>query len=107
MIATGVDVIVLAPADSKAMIPVVRRAMAQGIVVDRFDVSTTSSVFDSPGALGDASNKDVHARADERRAPATPSGRAVERLSDTTGDMGIETDSDLTAVAERRLDVRV
>ena len=59
------------------------------------------------GALGDASNKDVPARADERRAPATPGGRAVERLSDTTGDMGIETDSDLTAVAERRLDVRV
>lgn len=81
--------------------------MAQGIVVDRFDVSTTSSVFDSPGALGDASNKDVPARADERRAPATPGGRVVERLSDTTGDMGIETDSDLTAVAERRLDVRV
>ena len=37
MIALGVDVIVLAPADSKALIPVVRRAIAQGIVVINID----------------------------------------------------------------------
>ncbi len=37
MIASGVDVIVLAPADSKALIPVVRRAAAQGIIVINID----------------------------------------------------------------------
>ena len=37
MIASGVDVIVLAPADSKALLPVVRRALAQGIVVINID----------------------------------------------------------------------
>ncbi len=37
MIALGVDVIVLAPADSKALIPVVRRAAAQGIVIINID----------------------------------------------------------------------
>lgn len=37
MIALNVDVIVLAPADSKALIPVVRRATAQGIVVINID----------------------------------------------------------------------
>ena len=37
MIALGVDVIVLAPADSKALIPVVTRATAQGIVVINID----------------------------------------------------------------------
>jgi len=37
MIALGVDVIILAPADSKALIPVVRRAAAQGIVVINID----------------------------------------------------------------------
>ncbi len=79
----------------------------QGIVVDRFDVSTTPNGFDSPGALGDTSNQDVPARADERRATAKTNGRAIERLSDSTGDIGIEADSELTAVAERRLDVRV
>ena len=37
MIALGVDVIILAPADSKALIPVVRRAAAQDIVVINID----------------------------------------------------------------------
>ena len=37
MIALGVDVIVLAPADSKALIPVVRRALNRGIVVVNID----------------------------------------------------------------------
>jgi ribose transport system substrate-binding protein len=37
MIAANVDVIVLAPADSKAMIPVVKRALAQGVVVVNID----------------------------------------------------------------------
>lgn len=37
MMATGVDVIVIAPADSKAMLPVARRAVQQGIVVINID----------------------------------------------------------------------
>jgi len=37
MIALGVHAIVLAPADSKALLPIVRRAMAQGIVVINID----------------------------------------------------------------------
>ncbi|MFN2287437.1 MAG: sugar ABC transporter substrate-binding protein [Chromatocurvus sp.] len=37
MMATGVDVIVIAPADSKALLPVVRRAARQGIVVVNID----------------------------------------------------------------------
>jgi len=37
MIALGVDVIVLAPADSKALIPVVKRAIGSGIIVVNID----------------------------------------------------------------------
>jgi ribose transport system substrate-binding protein len=37
MIALGVDVIVLAPADSKALIPVVKRAINSGIIVINID----------------------------------------------------------------------
>jgi ribose transport system substrate-binding protein len=37
MIATGVDVIVLAPADSKALLPVVKRAISRGIIVINID----------------------------------------------------------------------
>jgi ribose transport system substrate-binding protein len=37
MIASGVDVIVLAPADSKALIPVVKRALSRGIIVINID----------------------------------------------------------------------
>ena len=37
MIALGVDVIVLAPADSKALIPVVKRAIGRGIIVINID----------------------------------------------------------------------
>ena len=49
MIATGVDVIVLAPADSKAMIPVVRRALAQGIVVINIDNRLDASIIADAG----------------------------------------------------------
>ncbi|PLW81199.1 LacI family transcriptional regulator [Kineobactrum sediminis] len=37
MMATGVDAIVIAPADSKGLLPVARRAAAQGIVVVNID----------------------------------------------------------------------
>ncbi len=37
MMATGVDAIVIAPADSRALLPVARRAVAQGIVVVNID----------------------------------------------------------------------
>ena len=37
MVARGVDIIVLAPADSKALIPVIKRAMQSGIVVVNID----------------------------------------------------------------------
>ena len=49
MIALGVDVIVLAPADSKAMIPVVRRAMAQGVVVINIDNRLDASIIADAG----------------------------------------------------------
>lgn len=49
MIAIGVDVIVLAPADSKAMIPVVRRAMAQGIVVVNIDNRLDAEIIADAG----------------------------------------------------------
>lgn len=37
MVASGVDAIVIAPADSKALVPVLRRAMSQGVVVVNID----------------------------------------------------------------------
>jgi ribose transport system substrate-binding protein len=37
MVARGVDIIVIAPADSKALIPVIKRAMQSGIVVVNID----------------------------------------------------------------------
>jgi ribose transport system substrate-binding protein len=47
MIATGVDAIVIAPADSRALVPVVRRAQQAGIVVvnidNKFDEETLAS----------------------------------------------------------------
>jgi len=49
MIATGVDVIVLAPADSKAMIPVVRRALARGIVVINIDNRLDAAIIADAG----------------------------------------------------------
>ena len=49
MIAAGVDVIILAPADSKAMIPVVRRAMAQGIVVVNIDNRLDAEIIADAG----------------------------------------------------------
>ena len=50
MIALGVDVIVLAPADSKALIPVVRRALAQGIVVINIDNRLDEHLLADAGA---------------------------------------------------------
>jgi ribose transport system substrate-binding protein len=49
MIATGVDVIVLAPADSKAMIPVVKRAIARGIVVINIDNRLDTDILAADG----------------------------------------------------------
>ena len=37
MMATGVNIIVLAPADSKGLLPVIKRAVAQGIIVVNID----------------------------------------------------------------------
>ncbi|HEY7775112.1 MAG TPA: substrate-binding domain-containing protein [Kineobactrum sp.] len=48
MMATGVDAIVIAPADSKGLLPVARRAASQGIVVvnidNRFDRETLAGM---------------------------------------------------------------
>ena len=49
MIALGVDVIVLAPADSKAMIPVVKRAAAQGIIVINIDNRLDTALIAATG----------------------------------------------------------
>lgn len=49
MIALDVDVIVLAPADSKALIPVVRRAMAHGIIVINIDNRLNATLLADAG----------------------------------------------------------
>jgi ribose transport system substrate-binding protein len=49
MIALNVDVIVLAPADSKALIPVVKRALAQGIIVINIDNRLDASIIADAG----------------------------------------------------------
>ncbi|MDH3266560.1 MAG: sugar ABC transporter substrate-binding protein [Gammaproteobacteria bacterium] len=49
MIALKVDVIVLAPADSKALIPIVRRATAQGIVVINIDNQLDAALIAEAG----------------------------------------------------------
>ena len=45
MIALDVDVIVLAPADSKALIPAVKRAVASGVVVINIDNKLDSTIL--------------------------------------------------------------
>lgn len=49
MIATGVDAIVIAPADSRALIPVLRQAAAQGIVVINIDNKLDQDILDREG----------------------------------------------------------
>ena len=49
MVATGADVIVLAPADSKALIPVTRRAMESGVVVINIDNKFDDAVLQDAG----------------------------------------------------------
>ncbi len=43
MVGSGVDAIVIAPADSKALIPVLRRAIQAGVVVINIDNNSTQS----------------------------------------------------------------
>lgn len=50
MVARGVDAIVIAPADSKALIPVLKRAQAQGIVVVNIDNKLDDGVLKEAGA---------------------------------------------------------
>ena len=45
MVAAGVDAIVIAPADSKALVPVLRRAVRQGVVVVNIDNRLDSEVL--------------------------------------------------------------
>ena len=49
MMATGADVIVIAPADSKALIPVIKRAMISGIVVVNIDNKLDTAVLEEVG----------------------------------------------------------
>ena len=49
MMATDVDVIVLAPADSKGLIPVVKRAVDQGIVVVNIDNRLDTDILEGMG----------------------------------------------------------
>lgn len=49
MAASGVDAIVIAPADSKALIPALRRAMAAGIVVINIDNKLDAELLKSEG----------------------------------------------------------
>lgn len=50
MIAQQVDAIVIAPADSKALVPVLKRAQAAGVVVVNIDNKLDDAVLDSVGA---------------------------------------------------------
>ena len=49
MVAVGADVIVLAPADSKALIPVIKRAMQSGVVVVNIDNKLDDTVLREMG----------------------------------------------------------
>lgn len=49
MIATGVDVIVIAPADSKALIPVLKRAHNSGVVVVNIDNKLDADILNQAG----------------------------------------------------------
>jgi ribose transport system substrate-binding protein len=49
MIARGVDIIVLAPADSRALIPAVKRALSQGIVVVNIDNKLDTDLLEQSG----------------------------------------------------------
>jgi len=49
MVAAGVDAIVIAPADSKALVPVLRRAVRQGVVVVNIDNRLDSEVLAAEG----------------------------------------------------------
>lgn len=50
MIAQQVDAIVIAPADSKALIPVLKRAQAEGVIVVNIDNKLDNEVLSSSGA---------------------------------------------------------
>lgn len=49
MVASGVDAIVIAPADSKALVPTLRRAVKQGIVVVNIDNQLDAEVLAAEG----------------------------------------------------------
>jgi ribose transport system substrate-binding protein len=49
MVASGVDAIVIAPADSSVLVPALRKAMAKGVVVVNIDNRLDRKVLDSEG----------------------------------------------------------
>ena len=49
MVATGADVIVIAPADSKALIPVIKRALDSGVIVVNIDNKLDAAVLAEVG----------------------------------------------------------
>lgn len=51
MMARGVDIIVIAPADSKAIIPVIKRAMQSGIVVVNIDNKLDAALLTDAGIV--------------------------------------------------------
>lgn len=88
MMATGVDVIVIAPADSRAMLPVARRAVQQGIVVvnidNRFDRQLLAEMDITIPFVG-PDNRDGARRVGERLATLLESGDEVAIIGGIPG----------------------
>jgi ribose transport system substrate-binding protein len=58
MAARGVDIIVIAPADSKALIPVLKRAMQGGIVVVNIDNKIDAALLSLPRSMRSSDRRD-------------------------------------------------
>ncbi len=83
MVAAGVDAIVIAPADSKALVPVLRRAKEQGVVVVNIDNRLDAAVLAEEGVtipfVGPDNRAGARAVADELAGKLT-AGDAVAIL---------------------------
>ncbi|MEM9657625.1 MAG: sugar ABC transporter substrate-binding protein [Planctomycetota bacterium] len=83
MVASGVDAIVIAPADSKALIPALRRAQQAGVVVVNIDNRLDAEVLKQEGAtipFVGPDNKDGAQRVGEYLATRLGEGDAVAVL---------------------------
>jgi ribose transport system substrate-binding protein len=88
MMASGVDVIVLAPADSQGLLPVARRAVQQGIVVvnidNRFDAQLLKQMGVNIPFVG-PDNREGARRVGEALAKTLPAGAEVAIIGGIPG----------------------